>query len=144
MEEIVITEEKVIDALSKVKESSSHPDNDIPASVIKNCRYSLALPLKIMFSRSYEQGIVPKYYKFQSITPLFKKGCKTAPSNFRPISITSHIIKTLELKLLKHISQLQGFSLYESSCAASEHYFYQSCCHLQLDHFIITTQCDFE
>ena len=74
--EIVITEEKVIDALSKIRESSSHPDNDIPASVMKNCRYSLALPLKIMFSRSYEQGIVPKYYKFQSITPLFKKALK--------------------------------------------------------------------
>ena len=103
MEEIVITEEKVIDALSKIKESSSHPDNDIPASVIKNCRYSLALPLKIMFSRSYEQGIVPKYYKFQSITPLFKKGCKTAPSNFRPISITSHIIKTLERIIKDHL-----------------------------------------
>ena len=103
MEEIVITEEKIIDAISKIRESSSHPDNDIPASVLKKCRHSLALPLKIMFSRSYERGIVPKYYKFQSITPLFKKGSKTAPSNFRPISITSHIIKTFERIIKDHL-----------------------------------------
>jgi hypothetical protein len=42
------------------------------------------------------QGLVPKLWKEGNITALFKKGDKTEPGNYRPVSLTSVICKTME------------------------------------------------
>ena len=41
--------------------------------------------------------------KTQYITPVFKKGDRTVAANYRPVSITSHLIKIFERVLRKHI-----------------------------------------
>ena len=48
---------------------------------------------------------MPKFYKFSYVTPLYKKGDRACPSNYRPISLTSHIIKIYERFLRKKIVQ---------------------------------------
>ena len=45
-------------------------------------------------------GEVPKVYLDANVTPLFKKGFRTDPSNYRPISLTSFICEILK-KLVK-------------------------------------------
>ena len=39
---------------------------------------------------------IPAELKTQYITPIYKKGGRTDPANHRPVSLTSHIIKTFE------------------------------------------------
>ena len=75
---------------------SACPRNDIPARVLKLCKKSLAKPLQLYWQKSFNEGVVPQCYKVQQITPLHKKGNKTTASNFRPISLTSHVIKIFE------------------------------------------------
>ncbi len=41
--------------------------------------------------------------KLQYITPIYKKGNKTEAVNYRPVSLTSHIIKIFERVLRKHL-----------------------------------------
>ena len=41
--------------------------------------------------------------KTQFITPVFKKGNRTDPANYRPVSLTSHVIKVFERVLRNHL-----------------------------------------
>ena len=41
--------------------------------------------------------------KIQSITPIFKKGDKSDPGNYRPISLTSHLIRIFERVIIKKL-----------------------------------------
>ena len=46
--------------------------------------------------KSFKDGEVPKQWREANVTPLFKKGCKPDPSNYRPVSLTSVCCKLME------------------------------------------------
>ena len=48
-------------------------------------------------------GTVPSFYKFSHVFPLHKKESKALPENYRPISLTSHIIKIYERIIRKKL-----------------------------------------
>ena len=50
----------------------------------------------MMWQESFNIGIIPPALKMQYITPIYKKGDRTKAANYRPVSITSHLIKIFE------------------------------------------------
>lgn len=56
----------------------------------------LAIPLSHIFNTTLRTGILPQAWREANVTPIFKKGKKSLPSNYRPISLTSVICKLLE------------------------------------------------
>merc|ERR1712082_30343 len=50
----------------------------------------------MIFTNSLQQGRLPKIWKKANITPLYKKGNKSNPLNYRPVSLTSIVCKILE------------------------------------------------
>ena len=56
-----------------------------------------------MWNTSLESGVVPSYYKVSYVAPLYKKGSHALASNYRPVSLTSHIIKLFERVLRKRL-----------------------------------------
>ena len=46
--------------------------------------------------RSLIEGFVPDDWKIADVTPIFKKGKKSDPGNYRPVSLTSQIGKVME------------------------------------------------
>ena len=45
---------------------------------------------------SIEENEVPDDWKHAEVTPIFKKGSKIIPGNYRPVSLTSVLCKILE------------------------------------------------
>ena len=104
-EDYILTDADLLNAISELNESSAPGPDNVPAVLMKKCAISLLTLLKLMWQSSFESGIVPKFYKFSYVAPLYKKGDRACPSNYRPISLTSHIIIIYERLLRKKIVQ---------------------------------------
>ena len=63
---------------------------------MKNCKNELALPLKLLASKSLSIGVVPSPLKEGIVTPIYKGGNKGLTKNYRPMTQTSHIGKNIE------------------------------------------------
>ncbi|PKU41714.1 rna-directed dna polymerase from mobile element jockey- hypothetical protein [Limosa lapponica baueri] len=65
--------------------------------------------LSIIFERSWRTGEVPEDWRKANITPVYKKGKKEDPGNYRPISLTSVPGKLMERLVLdvtsKHLKE---------------------------------------
>ena len=73
--------------------------------ILKQCASALALPLFYIFNYSLETGSLPDVWKLANISPIFKKGSKLIPKNYRPVSLTSIPCKILESIIKDQISQ---------------------------------------
>ena len=56
----------------------------------------MSLPLCMIFKKSLDQGVVTFDWRTANVVPLYKKGSKNLPSNYRPVSLTSAVCKILE------------------------------------------------
>ena len=74
---------------------SAGPDGFYPR-VIKETEEETAPHFCNIFRTSLEQRKAVRDWKLQNISPLFKKGSKDDPGNYRPISLTSVPGKMLE------------------------------------------------
>ena len=64
----------------------------------------LSLPLLYVYKKSMESGSVPKDWKKANVTAIFKKGEKSLPCNYRPVSLTSQVCKSLiRNNILEHV-----------------------------------------
>ena len=52
--------------------------------------------MALLFNRSFGEGVVPSEWKEAIVTPVFKKGSKSNPSNYRPISLLPILSKVQE------------------------------------------------
>ena len=99
---IQITTEEVEKKLQELKSSAPGPDGVHPV-VLRNCATSLSKPLTQIFRDSLKTGCVPRDWRRANVTPIFKKGCRTNPLNYRPISLTSVPCKIMERIVRKHL-----------------------------------------
>lgn len=96
---------------------SAGPDN-IPAIFIVSCAKSLAIPLSILFRRSFSEGVVPSIWKSVYVTPIHKTGPKDMVENYRPISKLC-----LFAKVLEKIVHKQLFASVKNALSSQQHGF---------------------
>ena len=94
--ESLLSVEKVAERLRKLKLHKAAGADEIPVYPLKKCAMSLATPLSILFRRSILEAQVPDQWREANVTPIFKKGSRLDPANYRPVSLTSVICKILE------------------------------------------------
>ncbi|KAF2343715.1 Reverse transcriptase domain [Trinorchestia longiramus] len=100
--------EEVEEQLSNLNPYKSTEPDGLGPRILKETAEVISEPLTNIFNRSLETGIVPDDWKRANVTPIFKKGNKQIPNNYRPISLTSVISKTIErllkLRITKHLN----------------------------------------
>lgn len=91
---------RIRDCLLAINPNKACGPDGIHGRVLKNCAASLAKPLSMIFQLSYNCGSLPKDWKLANVVPVHKKGSKSCVENYRPISLTSLVMKTFE-RILK-------------------------------------------
>ena len=89
--------------IKKMKDNKSPGIDGIPPKLLKEIVEQISTPLAKVFNLSLEEGIVPSEWKEANITPLFKKGSRNKPENYRPVSLTSVVCKLLETLIRDHM-----------------------------------------
>jgi hypothetical protein len=92
----VFSRELIQKKLSALDPNKSIGVDNVSAHILKGCADSLSLPLSLLFKISMDSGVCPEIWKAANVTPLFKKGSKLDPGNYRPISLTSIVCKVME------------------------------------------------
>lgn len=97
IEEVSFPPFLVYSKLSKLPNKLSCGPDTIPCLLFKKLALSLAEPLSIVFSNSFDHGVLPSHWLKANVIPIYKnKGSDNLPSNYRPISLTCTACKVME------------------------------------------------
>ena len=109
MPDIDISASGIAKLLSNLNVSKAAGPDSLRPIVLKELGQVIAPAISIIFQISLDSGTVPLDWKKAQVCPLFKKGDKTDPANYRPISLTCILCKTMEhiiaSNLCKHFNR---------------------------------------
>jgi hypothetical protein len=88
--------ESIIKKIDKLRKDSAPGPDNIHPHLMKVVKNEIAVPLAKIFRKSLDTCNVPVDWKMARVTPIFRKGIKTLPSNYRPVSLTSVPCKIME------------------------------------------------
>ena len=123
--------EIVIDELTD--NASPGPDK-YPAILLKKCKTSLSYPLSLIWRKSLDTTTINDTQKSANVIPIHKGGSKGVPKNYRPIALTSHLIKIFE-KVVRNaiVAFLEEHDLFNPSQHGFR--FGRSCLSQLLEHY---------
>ena len=100
---INVTTEGVSKSLKSLKTQKATGPDQISARILKDLAVEISPILSHIFQQSLNTGDVPSDWRVANITPIYKKGDRTAPANYRLVSITSICSKTIEHIIFSHV-----------------------------------------
>ena len=102
--DIEFSSERVLAAIKDISSSSAPGPDKFPSIVLKECGAQLAPVMATLWRLSMETGDIAPLFKQQTIVPVFKKGSRATPANYRPVSLTSHLAKVAERVIRSQMS----------------------------------------
>ena len=71
--------------------------------MLKGVTKSVSKPFCRLMNRSFDEDIFPEIWKLANVIPIFKKGDKFQPSNYRPVALLSCVGKLQERIVFKNM-----------------------------------------
>ena len=109
MSPVFFTPAAVKKHIKHLRNNASPGPDGVPAEFYKVTASFVSFPLSVIFNISVQTGELPSIWKHACITPVFKKGSPSDPSNYRPISLTCIACKLIEIcikeALMNHLLQ---------------------------------------
>ena len=96
MRSVHITEKEVLEIFKCTMVDKSLGPDEVYPRTLWEAREEIASPLAEIFESSIVTGEVPEEWRVANVVPLFKKGCREKPGNYRPVSLTPVVGKLLE------------------------------------------------
>ena len=94
--DININPELIFKVIHRLRINSSAGPDGLPPIFFRNTERTIIYPLSIMYRSFIDLHNLPQEWKMSIITPIFKKGSPSDPSNYRPVSLTPTCCKILE------------------------------------------------
>merc|ERR1712121_244762 len=89
---------EILKAINDLEENSAAAPNG-----------ALAQPLALMLRKSIDEGKIPDIFKLAYLTPIHKGDSRQKPEQYRPVSLTSHVMKVFErvikTKIIEHLEK---------------------------------------
>ena len=96
IDNIKFTTENVHEELVNLQRDKACGPDSIPAYLLKVGADFICSSLSRIFQLSLDSGSLPRDWITANIVPVYKKGDKHLSSNYRPISLTSIVVKVME------------------------------------------------
>ncbi|KAI3352142.1 hypothetical protein L3Q82_020956 [Scortum barcoo] len=101
------TVDQVRTQLKKIKaRKATGPDVIISSRLLRDCADQLCQVVCYIFNLSLSLERVPVLWKTSCVVPVPKTSRPKEPNHFRPVALTSHLMKALERIVLRHLRPL--------------------------------------
>ena len=117
---VSFTADDVYAGLCKIDSRKSSGPDAIPGRLLKEAAPVIDESLAQLFTRSLRTGEIPTDWITAHVTPIHKRGERRLPQNYRPISLTSLVVKVMERLIA---NQLNAFLLADNILSPAQHGF---------------------
>jgi len=94
--DVKITSSAIRKKIRNLRPNAAAGPDCIGPRLLQKLEDELVEGLTLIFRKSLNSGSVPEDWKCANVTPIFKKGSKADPGNYRPVSLTSVCCKMME------------------------------------------------
>ena len=95
--------EGIINLLRNLDNKKANGPDKLPTTLLTITAFEIADVVTFLFFQSYETGQLPKDWRNAHVVPVFKKGEKYDPCNYRPVSLTAVLCKIMEHLIYRNI-----------------------------------------
>ena len=115
---IQVTVEKVLKDLRGLNQYKSCGPDELHPRLLIELADQIALPVSLLFNITLKKGALPDNWRRAFVSPIYKKGSKHIPENYRPISLTAILCKIME----KHVRDVVISHLVDNRLLSKKQY----------------------
>ena len=104
LSDIHFSEEVLAKKLLKLKPDRASGPDGVSVNTLRSCP-NFSRPLSIIFNISMKTSSLPQDWRDANINPL-QKGSRSSKKNYRPVSLTSQVVKLMERVIQDHLQSL--------------------------------------
>ena len=105
MPDFTISSDGISKLLKNLKPNKAAGPDKIRPLVLRELREEIAPILEAIFTKSLDTGKLPDDWKSANVVPIYKKGSKHLPVNYRPVSLTCICSKLMEHIVVSQIAK---------------------------------------
>jgi Reverse transcriptase (RNA-dependent DNA polymerase) len=109
LKDVKITAKDVKAKIKKLRADGAAGPDGMGPQLLKQLAEEIAWPLAKVMRASLREGVVPMDWRTANVTPIYKKGTRSEPGDYRPVSLMSVSCRLMESvikdKIVKHLEK---------------------------------------